>query len=53
LYLLDIVYKWGFNDIHYKLLDNTINEIYEPTSTRKQKHQKKRNINGFKKILTA
>ena len=53
MYILDIVCKWKFNESHYKLLDNAINEIYESTSTRKQKHQKKRNINEFKKILTA
>jgi hypothetical protein len=28
-YLLEIIIKWGFNNEHYKILNNAINEIYK------------------------
>jgi hypothetical protein len=28
-YLSEIILKWGFNNEHYKILDDAINEIYE------------------------
>ena len=42
-YLSEIILKWGFNNDHYKILDDAINEIYEteePTPpTPKNRHQ--------------
>lgn len=42
--LYDVIIRWGFNNEHYKILDDTINEIYEteeePTPpTPKNRHQ--------------
>ena len=42
-YLSEIILKWGFNNEHYKILNDAINEIYEtpepePT-TPKNRHQ--------------
>jgi hypothetical protein len=40
-YLSNVILKWGFNNEHYKILDDAINEIYETEEqpTPKKKYQ--------------
>jgi hypothetical protein len=40
-YLSNVILKWGFNNEHYKILDDAINEIYETEEqpTPKNRHQ--------------